>query len=151
MKKLLFFLLPFLLLAGCGNKQECLDYRDTYYDYVKDKQNVSEIIPIDVEDKIDWIEYTDLDEFTMFYSKVEDKCIAAYHITKRFPATIGHVKGERFYIYDALNDKEIKSWDWWRKMRFWYENDIEYYRTWKGELTWWTFTPTVNLEWYWRM
>lgn len=134
MKKLLLLCIPFLFIGGCWENskiKECNDYHNQYY-------------------IISYERYPSLDEFDMFYSKVIDKCIAAYHVVEYDYNGEDYTKINKYYIYDALNDSEIKSWEW-RVARHWYENDVEYYRTWEWELTWWAFRATVPLEWYWRM
>ena len=128
-----------LLLAGCNNneipndKQLCLDQRNTYLEYVKNRENIDDNIPSSViysnnRDRI----YRDLWSFDMFYSDVVNKCIAWYYVTY-FENNDSYMM---FYMYDALNDKMI---NWWTSTRWnsaseWFFNDLEYYRTWKWEL-----------------
>lgn len=85
MKKLLLFLLPFLLLAWCWDKdakiveekednsaltyqkqKDCIDYRNEYSEYLDKKFNL-------------WAkDYITISDF--FYSEIYDKCVVAYEV-----------------------------------------------------------------------
>lgn len=77
MKKLLYILLPFLLLTGCGadhdthgdvyqKQKDCANYRNEYSEYLNKKYNL-------------WTkDYITISDF--FFSEIYDKCIVAYEV-----------------------------------------------------------------------
>lgn len=141
MKKLLLFLLPFLLLAGCGDnnslgEKECIDYRNDYMQYVMNKYGFIS------EKDYDWVSTKNiLWSFEMFYSKPFKKCIAAYAYDLYEPTRNGlDVVTRTFYIDDAFewdfleyNTCYFYSDEWCADDYDRFHNWREYYRTWKWE------------------
>lgn len=134
MKKGLFLLVALLLLSGCWNniekkQKECMNYRSDYLEYIKEKYKLV--------DERDWYSeyYNQLDDwFTMFYSKVVDKCIAAFSYKEYGETWVRQLK-----INDVFADDEL-----WSSYEAQVETDEErktaithfslqkdYYRTWK--------------------
>ena len=134
-----------LLLVGCdkkessNNKNLCLEQRDSYLEYIKSRENIDDKIPENIFSISDGVSYKDLIRFDMFYSDSFDICIAWYWIYDIYPSWNGHDADTMYFMYDALNDKQL---NWWSSIRWdsaslWYINDLEYYRTWKWELANW--------------
>lgn len=124
MKKLLLFLLPFLLLAGCGDKQEiikedtaqltyqkqkdCIDYRNDYMEYLNSQYHFTNWITLsELVDRVDNKVYYHLNDIEIFYSEPFDKCIAAYQIFWYHPRDSRHDEYVMYKIDDIFNDDNI--------------------------------------------